>query len=68
MGVWSTDDIAVTEAAMTGTQRYVVGGWRYERIEGAGHWMQLDAPDRVNDLLTDFLNCQTRRTDATPAA
>jgi hypothetical protein len=21
--------------------------WRYERIEGASHWMQLDAPDRV---------------------
>ena len=31
------------------------GTWRYERIEGAGHWMQLDAPERVNELLLDFL-------------
>ncbi len=29
--------------------------WRYERIDGAGHWMQLDAPERVNALLLDFL-------------
>jgi pimeloyl-ACP methyl ester carboxylesterase/2-polyprenyl-6-methoxyphenol hydroxylase-like FAD-dependent oxidoreductase len=68
MGVWSTGDIAVTEAAMTGTQEYVVGGWRYERIEDAGHWMQLDAPERVNNLLIDFLDSQAQRTDATPAA
>ena len=30
---------------------HVDAPWRYERIEGAGHWMQLDAPDRVNELL-----------------
>ena len=29
--------------------------WRYERIEGASHWMQLDAPERVNELLLEFL-------------
>jgi pimeloyl-ACP methyl ester carboxylesterase len=32
----------------------MAGPWRYERIE-AGHWLQLDAPDRVNGLLVDFL-------------
>ena len=26
-----------------------------ERIEGPGHWMQLEAPDAVNTLLLDFL-------------
>ena len=34
---------------------HVNGRWRYERIDGAGHWMQLDAPERVNALLLDFL-------------
>jgi pimeloyl-ACP methyl ester carboxylesterase len=29
--------------------------WRYERIDGANHWMQLTAPDRVNELMLDFL-------------
>ena len=40
---------------MTGSGAFVDGDWRYERIEGAGHWMQLDAPERVNALLLDFL-------------
>ena len=30
------------------------GEWRYERIEGASHWMQLDAPERVNELLLEW--------------
>ena len=41
---------------MTGSAPYVTGPWRYERVEGAGHWLQLDAPDTVNALLLDFLS------------
>jgi pimeloyl-ACP methyl ester carboxylesterase len=55
MGVWSTGDFALAESGMTGSQRYVTGPWRYERIEGAGHWMQLEAPEQVSALLLDFL-------------
>jgi pimeloyl-ACP methyl ester carboxylesterase len=55
MGVWSRHDIALTEKQMTGSQAYVEGSWRYERLEDAGHWMQLDAPDEVNRLLVEFL-------------
>jgi len=56
MGVWSTGDIALTEKQMTGSRDLVSGPWRYERIEGPGHWMQLEAPDAVNELLVDFLS------------
>lgn len=55
MGVWSTGDIALTEKQMTGSAEFVSGPWRYERIEGPGHWMQWEAPDTVNTLLLDFL-------------
>jgi pimeloyl-ACP methyl ester carboxylesterase len=55
MGVWSTADFALTEAQMTDSAANVAGPWRYERLDGPGHWMQLDAPDRVNSLLLDFL-------------
>jgi pimeloyl-ACP methyl ester carboxylesterase len=55
MGVWSTDDIALLEEQMTGSSKYVEGSWRYERVDGAGHWMQLEQPDTVNRLLIDFL-------------
>jgi pimeloyl-ACP methyl ester carboxylesterase len=55
MGIWSTGDMALTEVQMTDSRAHVTGPWRYERVEGAGHWLQLEAPDRVNELLVDFL-------------
>jgi pimeloyl-ACP methyl ester carboxylesterase len=55
MGVWSTGDFALTEHQMTSSAAYVSGPWRYERIDGAGHWMQIEAPEAVNALLLDFL-------------
>ena len=55
MGVWSSGDFALTETQMTGSAAHVSGTWRYERIDGPGHWMQLEAPDAVNELLLDFL-------------
>ena len=30
---------------MSGSAAYVTGPWRYERVEGAGHWLQLEQPD-----------------------
>lgn len=33
----------------------VTGPWRYERVEGAGHWMMLEKPAAINELLLDFL-------------
>jgi pimeloyl-ACP methyl ester carboxylesterase len=56
MGIWSTGDFALTERQMTDSAAQVEGTFRYERIEGAGHWLQLDAPQRVNELLVDFLS------------
>jgi pimeloyl-ACP methyl ester carboxylesterase len=55
LGVWSSGDFALTEVQMRGSEKYVAGSFRYERIDGAGHWMQLEAPDEVNRLLLDFL-------------
>jgi pimeloyl-ACP methyl ester carboxylesterase len=55
MGVWSSGDIALTERQMTDSAQNVAGPWRYERLDGPGHWMQLEAPDEVSRLLIDFL-------------
>jgi pimeloyl-ACP methyl ester carboxylesterase len=55
MGVWSDGDRFLTEAQMTNSARHVSGTFRYERLAGAGHWMQLEQPDAVNGLLVDFL-------------
>jgi pimeloyl-ACP methyl ester carboxylesterase len=55
MGVWSSGDMALTETQMTDSAQNVTGPWRYERLDGPGHWMQLEAPDQVSELLLDFL-------------
>jgi pimeloyl-ACP methyl ester carboxylesterase len=55
MGVWSKNDMALIEENVTGSADHVTGGWRYERIDGAAHWIPLEAPDELTALLLDFL-------------
>jgi pimeloyl-ACP methyl ester carboxylesterase len=55
LGIWSSDDRHLTEAQMRESGAHVKAPWRYERIDGSGHWMQLEAPDRLGELLLDFL-------------
>lgn len=53
--IWSSGDLFCTEAQMIASERYVKGPWRYARVDGANHWLQLDAPEQVNPLLLDYL-------------
>jgi pimeloyl-ACP methyl ester carboxylesterase len=55
LGVWSSDDPFLTEAQMTASARWVDGGWRYERLDGVDHWVQVHAANRLNALLLEFL-------------
>ena len=55
MGVWSERDPALGEQQMADSARYCRAGFRFERLSGAGHWMQLSAAERLNALLVDFL-------------
>lgn len=55
LALWSSGDAYLTEAPVLQSAEHVTGTWRYERIDGAGHWLQLDAPARVNELLLEFL-------------
>jgi pimeloyl-ACP methyl ester carboxylesterase len=56
LGLWSTGDRYLAEEAMTRSAAHVTGPWRYERIEAPTHWLQLDAPERVNALLLEHLS------------
>jgi pimeloyl-ACP methyl ester carboxylesterase len=55
MGVWSSGDMALSEVQMTGSQRFVSGTWRYERIEGVNHWIPVYASEQLSSLLVEFL-------------
>jgi pimeloyl-ACP methyl ester carboxylesterase len=50
LGIWSDRDAFVSERQMIESPLD-----RYERLEGAGHWMQLDAPERVTELILEHL-------------
>lgn len=56
LGLWSSRDNYLTEDPMLRSAEHVTGPWRYERIDDASHWMQLEAPERINELLLEFLD------------
>jgi pimeloyl-ACP methyl ester carboxylesterase len=55
MGVWGTGDPSLSEAQMRGSEQFVAGPWRYERMEGADHWVPVHASGELNRLILDFL-------------
>ncbi len=56
LGLWGSGDPHQTEEPMEKSGDFVdKGKWTYQRVEGGGHWMQLDQPDTVNKLLLDWL-------------
>jgi pimeloyl-ACP methyl ester carboxylesterase len=55
MGVWSPGDRHLLEDQMQRSEKYCASGFRYERVDGAGHWIQWDQPETFNGLLLDFL-------------
>lgn len=55
MGIFGKDDVLLQEVRMLGSDKWVKSGWRYERVNDAGHWAQLDQPDYINWLILDFL-------------
>jgi len=58
LAMWGAGDQAMTEQTMLESRKYVHGPWRYERIEKAGHFVPLDAPDEVSGLVLEWLGSQ----------
>lgn len=56
LGIFSDGDRYLAEAQMRGSAAYVDAPFRFELIRGAGHWLQIDAPDQVTALLIDFFS------------
>jgi len=60
LGIFGTAEPYLTEASMVRSKERVRGTWRYERFEGIGHWVQLEASERLNALLLEFLPKESR--------
>ena len=53
--IWGMRDRALSPRLTEGVERWV-SDVRVERLPEASHWVQADAPDRVNELLIAFLD------------
>lgn len=54
LGVWSDGDMALTEAQMRRSSEFVED-FRFATVEGCGHWIPQEAPERASELLLEFL-------------
>jgi pimeloyl-ACP methyl ester carboxylesterase len=53
--VWSSEDPYLAEDQMVNSRRYVTSDWRYERLDGIGHWIPLEAPEATARLINEWL-------------
>jgi pimeloyl-ACP methyl ester carboxylesterase len=51
MGIWSSKDIALSRQQMVNSCRFLSEPFHYKEIEGASHWMQVDKPEELNQIL-----------------
>jgi pimeloyl-ACP methyl ester carboxylesterase len=58
MGILPTEDDYLAEDQMVNSGRYMDAEWRYERLQGFGHWAPLQAPEQVADLSLDWLGTE----------
>ncbi len=55
LGMWSSDAAFLWEEQVADSGAHVNAEWRYERVEGAGHWFMLERPEETNRHLLDWL-------------
>jgi len=54
LSIFGTDDKAMSIEAARGTRRYVEN-LTEDYVDGVGHWVQIEDPQRVNKSIEDFL-------------
>ncbi len=55
LGIWSSEDAFLIEKQMLDSKEFV-SHMQYKRIDGANHWLQLDAPEKLNSILIEYLS------------
>ncbi|MHB2027305.1 MAG: alpha/beta fold hydrolase [Acidimicrobiales bacterium] len=54
LGLWSSGDFALSERQMTNSALYCEAGFTYQRLEGYGHWIPLEAPHELSRAIIEF--------------
>lgn len=58
MIIWGEADAFMDPLLLERSAATVTGPLRVERLPGVSHWVQQEVPERVNELLVDFLGSQ----------
>ena len=53
LGVWSDGDRYLDAPQMAGSAAFIEAPWRYEKLDGLGHWLQAEAPKRTAALMLE---------------
>ena len=54
LGIWGSADHCLAEDQMRRSSRRMAAPWRYERIDGGGHWLPLGQPERIAALALEW--------------
>ena len=54
LGIWSDGDRFLSEAQMRNSSTQMDAEWAYERIDGCGHWIPKEQPQRLARLAIDW--------------
>jgi len=58
MGISAENDAYLLPQHVKGSEVMIDASWEYHLVEDSSHWLMLDKPEIVNELLIDFLNRQ----------
>ncbi|MET8976418.1 alpha/beta fold hydrolase [Streptomyces sp. NPDC004539] len=61
LGVWPSGDAYCGLEQMARSGEWVDGPWRFEHLDGAGHFLQLDRPDAVGRLVLEHIEAYRAR-------
>jgi len=53
-GIFSTGDAHLVEQQMVRSELFMDASWDYVRIDGAGHWVPLEPPERIAALIASW--------------
>lgn len=53
-GIFSTGDAHLVEQQMVRSELFMDASWDYVRIDGAGHWVPLEQPERIAALIASW--------------
>jgi epoxide hydrolase 4 len=56
LAIYSENDVWMTPGQLEKSAQYVSGDWNYVSLKNCDHWLQLERPDDVNTLLSDWLS------------